>query len=73
MRIGCLECWLAENPKPDDPDELVTWKNQLDILAEHHYRLIFWTERTYYEQHRDAWIRTGDVDELQHMVRHVGP
>jgi len=27
--------------------------------------------RSWYDRHRELWIRTGDVGELHRMVRHV--
>jgi hypothetical protein len=67
----CPECRLADMTRWERRRyEKAQSKNPLRFYGGS-MRWMFGPEKSMYEQHRDAWLQTGDVMELDRMKRHV--
>lgn len=76
--IVCHRCWVAEHPRPRlDPAD-IDGGHDLLLAYLRYVRDLHYVELaledglpSLYEQHRDAYARTGDPAELKRMLRHV--
>jgi hypothetical protein len=78
----CPECWKAETPWRQRVlagvvDHLLSPRPNAAMTAIASAASVYsimlgaGPEPTWYEKHRDRWVKTGDVAELTRMTRHV--